>query len=63
MRGARTRSRTEEKEIGVRDVSQGFHRVISHNPMRHVDLVQVKDCSERLTEERPASRPAAICWT
>ena len=65
MRGARTRCRTEEKEIGICDVSQGFLRGTSHNHMRLVDVVQVKDCWERLTEERPASRPAAVfCrWT
>ena len=51
MRGARTRSRTEEKEIGVCDVSQGFLLGTSHNPMRHLDVVEVKDCWERLTEE------------
>ena len=43
MRGARTRSRTEEKEIGVCNVSQGFLVVTSHNPMRHLDLVEVKE--------------------
>ena len=43
MRGARTRSRTEEKEIGVCNVSQGLLVVTFHNPMRHLDLVEVKE--------------------
>ena len=43
MRGARTRSRTEEKEIGVCDVSQVFVLCTSHNPMRHLDVVEAKD--------------------
>ena len=43
MRGARTRSRAEEKEIGVCNVSQGILVVTSHNPMRYLDLVEVKE--------------------
>ena len=41
MRGARTRSRAEEKEIGVGNVSQGILVVRSHNPMRYLDGVEV----------------------
>ena len=43
VRGARTRSNAEEKQIGVCNVSQGILEVTSHNPMRYLDLVQVKE--------------------
>ena len=41
VRGARTRSCAEEKEIGVGNVSQGILVARSHNPMRYLDWVEV----------------------
>ena len=41
VRGARTRSCAEEKEIGVGNVSQGILGARSHNPMRYLDWVEV----------------------
>ena len=50
-RGPHTESYGAEKEIGVCDVSQVFLLCTSHNPMRHLDVVEAKDCWQRLTEE------------
>ena len=42
-RGPHTESYGAEKEIGVCDVSQVFLLCTSHNPMRHLDVVEAKD--------------------